>query len=238
MYKSLGIHIILKCVLIITVLNLSAFPNGVIAAELDKATIVTEIYKEDFLKYPQIVGLKNLEAQKKINEILLNHVKTSFEGYQKLKKEMEEYKRGVDCVKQAPTCNYSYNTYYEVKYNQTGKLSILIYDATYSGGAHGLEGVTTYNFNIQNGKRYTLDDLVSNQNDYVTLTDYVKHYMKEHRDVFFDQEILKKFTLSKMTHFYFTQEGIDLIFQQYEVAPYAVGHPTISIPNSLLTIST
>ncbi len=52
--------------------------------------------------------------------------------------------------------------------------------------------------------------------------------------MFFDEEMLKDFAVNEQTQFYFTESGIDLIFQQYDVAAYAAGHPTISIPSSEL----
>lgn len=209
------------------------FTFNVGASEVSSAKVITENYKEAFLKYPQVTGLKNSEGQKKINGVLHEHIQSSYKAYLKLMEEMENYKKGVDCKKQAPICEYSYSTYYDVKYNQDGRVSILFYDATYSGGAHGLEGVTTYNFNLKTGEKYSLDDLVSDQSKYIDITDYVRKYMREHQEIFFDEGILKDFLVNKDTQFYFTDEGIDLIFQQYEVAPYAVGHPTISIPSSL-----
>ncbi len=98
---------------------------------------------------------------------------------------MEKYKEEEKehCKEFPYSCEYSYSTFYEVKFNQDGKLSILLYDATYSGGAHGLEGVTSYNFNTQTGDLYTLKDIVSNEAKFASLTKYAKNYMKQHQEI-------------------------------------------------------
>lgn len=204
------------------------------AASQSEATIMTTTYKEDFMKYPQISNLKSITAQTKINEVLARHIKLSYSGYQKLIKEMEEFKKKGKCKENPQACKYSYITSYEVKHNENGKLSILLFDSTYSGGAHGLTTVTTYNFNLKTGLRYKIKDILSTDRKLELATEYAKQYMKQHSDTFFaDEDKLTDFTINQDTQFYFTNNGIELIFQQYEVAPYAAGHPTINVPSSI-----
>lgn len=199
-------------------------------------SVESKTFKEDFLVYPQVTNMKNPNVQEKINTVFKTHIESSYKDYLKLKDEMEKFKKeDKEHCKEFPySCEYSYNTRYEVKYNQDDKLSILFYDATYSGGAHGLEAVASFNFDTQTGEIYTLKDIISAESKFASLTKYVKKYMKEHQDLFFDEEMLGDFAVNEQTQFYFTDSGIDLIFQLYDVAPYAAGHPTISIPSSEL----
>lgn len=199
-------------------------------------SVESKTFKEDFLVYPQVKNMKDQSAQDKLNDILKDHIESSFEGYLHLKDEMEKFKEEEKehCKEFPYSCEYSYITRFEVKYNQDGKLSILFYDATYSGGAHGHELVAAYNFDTQSGERYTLSDIILDGSKFESLTKYVKNHIKENQDLFFDEEIIGDFEVNDQTQFYFTESGIDLIFQQYEVAPYAAGHPTISIPSSEL----
>ncbi|MFY3790575.1 DUF3298 and DUF4163 domain-containing protein [Ureibacillus sp. MALMAid1270] len=198
--------------------------------------VESKTYKEDFLIYPQVTIKDNKEAENKINEAFQAHIENSYKGYLELKEQMEKFKEeDKEHCKEFPySCEYSYNTRFKVKFNQDGKLSILVYDATYTGGAHGLEGVTGFNFNTQTGERYTLKDIISDESKFASITQFVKNYIKEHQDLFFSEEMIADFAVSNDTQFYFTESGIDLIFQQYDVAPYAAGHPTISIPSSEL----
>jgi len=198
-------------------------------------TVESKTYKEDFLVYPQ-VKVKSEEVQRKINDVFMKHIESSYKGYLQLKAEMEKFKEEEKehCKEFPYSCEYSYITRYDVKFNQDGKLSIVMYDATYSGGAHGLEGLQTYNFNAKTGERISLKDIVSSESKFASITEYAKNYMRQHQDIFFEEKMWEDFAVNDQTQFYFTEGGIDLIFQQYDVAPYAAGHPTISIPSSEL----
>ena len=202
---------------------------------LRRPNVTTKTYKDqNFLKYPQVFGLNSTVAQKKINDILTKHIQGSYKGYLTLKKSMEEYKKEADCKKMPFTCQYSYHTSYKVKYNQNGKVSILLYDYTYSGGAHGLTYITAYNFTLQTGKPYNLRNILTSKTKFLKVTKYAKGYMIKHPAIFFmDDYTLKNFKVNNSTQFYFTDQGIYLIFQEYEVAPYAAGNPIIQVPRAI-----
>lgn len=205
------------------------------AASSTRAEVVTKTYKDHhFLKYPQVFELNNAVAQKKINDILTTHIQESYKGYLHLKKSMEEYKKEADCKKMPFTCQYSYHTSYKIQYNQNGKVSILLYDYMYSGGAHGLTYITAYNFNLKTGKQYTLSSILTSKTKFLKVTKYAKGYMIKHPAIFFvDDYTLENFKVNNSTQFYFTDQGIYLIFQEYEVAPYAAGNPIIQVPRSI-----
>lgn len=195
-----------------------------------RAIIASKSYKGyNFLIYPQVSGLKSLTVQKKINTVLAQHIRKSYIGYVNLKKQMEEYKKEANCKENPTSCQYSYATRYQVKYNQNGKLSLLLYDEFYSGGAHGLSYVATYNFNLKTGKLYTISDILTSKTKFKKVTSFAKNYMVHHPEIFFS-DASKTFKVAPSTQFYFTAKGINLIFQKYEVAPYAAGHPIIKIP--------
>jgi hypothetical protein len=213
-----------------------AFPvNDGHAASSPKAKVVTKTYKEKkFLKYPQVSGLKSKTAQKKINTVLSKHIQGSYKDYLQLKKDMEAYKKDPICKEFPSACAYDYSTSYKVKYNRNGQLSIMMHDWMYAGGAHGLGFVTTYNFNLKTGNLYKLSDILTTKSKFTKVTTYAKKYIKNHPDIFFtDDFILRDFKVTNKNQFYFTNNGFYLIFQEYEVAPYAVGNPTIKVPRSV-----
>ena len=155
-------------------------------------------------------------------------------NYLKLKKDMEEYKKEANCKEYPQSCKYSYSTSYKVKYNSNGKLSIIMLDSMYSGGAHGLSVVTTYNFNLKTGKLYKLSDFLTTKTKFEKVTKYAKKYMVNHPDIFFPKDMISNdFKVTNSTQFYFTTNGFYLIFQEYEVGPYAVGHPIIKVPSKV-----
>ncbi len=205
------------------------------AASSTKAKVITKTYKaEKMMKYPQVSGLKSKTAQKKINDTFSKHVKGSYKEYLQLKEQMEEYKKEANCKEFPTTCNYDYSTSYKVKYNSNGKLSIIMHDYMYSGGAHGLGLATTYNFNLTTGNQYKLSDILTTKTKFEKVTKYAKKYMVNHPDLFFaDDFTLHDFKVTKTNPFYFTKNGFYLIFQEYEVAPYAAGNPIIKVPSTV-----
>lgn len=221
-------------IMLIGSLCIFAFPDAnADAASSTKASVLTKTYKVKFLKYPQVSGL-NRESQKKINAILYKHIQNSYKSYLQLKKNMEDYKKTANCKELPSSCTYDYSTSYKVKYNKWDQLSLIMYDYQYSGGAHGTTFVTTYNFNLKTGKLYKLSDILTSKTKFNKVTNYAKKYILNHPDIFFtDNFILKDFKITNSNSFYITSNGFYLIFQEYEVAAYAVGHPIIKIPNSI-----
>lgn len=230
MGKSKLLKIVLSLLLIFPLFFFtSSFTNKSNAAS-SKVKITDTLYKgKSFLIYPQVSGLKNNTAQKKINAVLTSHVKHSYQSYLQLKENEKEIKNEDFCKENPSSCNYTFNTRYEVKYNAGGVLSILLYDDSYTGGAHGMSVVTSYNFNISSGYKITLNDVLKSKKSYQKVKKYVSDYMLKHPDLFFDPTT-NDFTINKDTSFNYTKEGIGLVFQEYEIAPYAAGTPSINIP--------
>ena len=205
------------------------------AASSTKSKITLKTYKsKKFLKYPQVSELKSTTAQKNINKVLSNHIQGSYKGYLELKKSMEKIKKEGYCTENPTSCNYEYQTSYKVKYNNNGKLSILIYDYVYEGGAHGYGPVTSYNFDLKTGKQYTINNILTSNTKYKKVTNYAKKYMINHPDIFTPGYLsMNEFKIDKNNQFYFTSNGIYLIFQEYEVAPYSSGYPIIKVSSSI-----
>ncbi|WP_303983399.1 DUF3298 and DUF4163 domain-containing protein [Niallia circulans] len=199
--------------------------------------VMTKQYKNiEKLKYPFLVSAPNNKAQNSVNKILLQHIKASYNQYIKLMKEMEKLKKESICKESASACQFEYITNYQVKYNQNNKLSILFSDYQFTGGAHGNTVITTYNFDLKSGKLLTLDDFLPSKEHYGKVTTYAIAYMKKHPEIFFaDPEEFTDFKVTNETNFYLADNGIVLIFQQYEVAPYASGNPSIFIPPSVFS---
>lgn len=184
------------------------------------------------LTYPQVKGLRSKSAEKKINSTLLNHTKESYKDYVSVQKDKKELQKEDFCEGNPYYCNLEYHLFYKVKYNQGNKLSILYTDYYYEGGVHGLHYVSSYNFNLKNGKRVKLNDILNSKTKRSKVKKYAYNYMKKNQQTFFDIE-LKDVVINNNTQFYYTDGGIYLIFQIYEVAPYSSGNPTVKIPASV-----
>jgi hypothetical protein len=189
-----------------------------------KAKWVEHTYKnKKFLRYPQITGLSSKTAEKKINEALLKHIQGSYKTYLEVMKEGK-----ADHSTHFP---YQYDVSYKVKYATSNQLSLLFNDYQYTGGAHGITAVTSYNFNANTGKQYRLTDIVKTKSKVLKVQKYAyKALHKLYPD--FVQKV-SDVPVNKNTQFYFTKGGIYLLFQEYDVAPYAAGNPVVKIPESL-----
>lgn len=195
------------------------------AASQAKITHVHQQYfqNQKFLKYPQITGLKSRTVQTKINQTFFSHIASSYKAYLQIRAAEKKDKSKI-----AP---YEFNTFFKVKYHTPTLLSILFYEYRYTGGDHGGLSVVSYNFDLRSGKQMKLSDLLKGR--FNKVQEYCLDYMEKHEGYFFDSKMLNSFSLSPDTSFYFTDSGIALIFQEYEVAPYAAGNPVINIPASL-----
>ncbi|MFN2747992.1 DUF3298 and DUF4163 domain-containing protein [Bacillus sp. z60-18] len=188
-----------------------------------KAAVHTELYNNiDSLSYPVFSGLKARD-EKLVHDAIELHMKASFKEYEKVKKE-----KGEDGEESA------YETSYKVKYNEGGKLSFLIYNYQYTGGAHGMYTVTSYNYDLNKHQQVLLTDLLNNQAKIEKAKNYIYSYITEHADRFYSDIQKSDISLDENTAFYYTNSGISIVFQQYDIAPYAAGNQEIKIPSSFL----
>jgi uncharacterized protein (UPF0333 family) len=176
-----------------------------------------------FLRYPQVTGLASKTAEQKINAAFLKHIQGSYKAYLEMLKEEQK-----DHTKHFP---YQYDVSYKVQYASSNQLSLLFYDYEYTGGAHGMTAVTSLNFDAKTGKQYNLTDMVNTKSKVLKVQKYAYQVLhKQYPD--FVQKV-SDVAINKNTQFYYTKGGIYLLFQEYDVAPYAAGNPVVKIPQSL-----
>jgi len=110
---------------------------------------------------------------------------------------------------------------------------------TFTGGAHGYNGISTYNFDVKNAKEIKLSGLFKDDFDYLKyLSDYSISFVKEKLDregAVVDEEILSEGASPKeenYQHFLLTKDALIIKFEQYQVTPGAYGIITVLIPYS------
>ncbi|WP_147534565.1 DUF3298 and DUF4163 domain-containing protein [Bacillus marasmi] len=199
-----------------------------------KITLSKNHYNDkDFITYPQVSGVSSKSSQESINAALTGAAKKAYDAYLNLMKEQEEIQNEDYCKEMPDSCHFAYDLSYEVKYNADGKLSISFYDYTYTGGAHGNGVVSVYNFDIKTGKQYQISDMLKTPDAFSKVTEYAFNYLSTNRP--YSSFVTNKadFTINENTQFSYGDDGIFLIFQEYEVASYADGHPAIFVPTSV-----
>ncbi|WP_155591172.1 DUF3298 and DUF4163 domain-containing protein [Lysinibacillus cavernae] len=196
-------------------------------AAVKKPSVVPKIRNSQYnhdsdLNYPQVFGLTNKAVQDKINTTFKNHIIKSAENKKQLLQNQS---------KQNP--EWSYITAFDVEYNKNDKLSIIIYDYQYTGGAHSEGYAQTYNFSLKTGEIIRLNDILKNDENYTKVQKYAYHTMM--KDERFNIASLNEVVVNKETppQYVYSDNGIKLVFQLYEVAPYSEGHPKVYIPSSV-----
>ncbi|MGN9867137.1 DUF3298 and DUF4163 domain-containing protein [Bacillus swezeyi] len=189
----------------------------------NKPMVTSHTYKNvKELKYPQVKNLSSKSLQNKINNDFKRYIEQSYQDYLKNKKGGEQH--GYQTA---------YQTSFEVKYLNDKKLSIQTANYVYSGGAHGNTAVRSFNYDLKAKKRVYLTDVLNKKSKVEKTRNYIYDYIRKHQDIFFPDVKKKDIVLGKNTAFYFTKDGIAIVFQQYDVAPYAAGNPVVHVPKSV-----
>jgi len=205
-----------------------------VSADASTPKFATKYYKnKKNVKYAQVTSGLTATARKNINTMLLSQAKKDYQYH--LNTEATE-REEVDifdevCLDMPYSCNYTYDSSFKVKGGNSKYWTLQHFNHSYTGGAHGMGGTTLYNFDRKTGKRLTIADALKSSQNIKKVHTYAYNYMKDRERFFIDKP--SDFKLTRDTQFYFTNSGITLVFQSYEVASYADGYPEVKIPASV-----
>lgn len=196
----------------------------------------TEFFKAD-IKYPYLKIKNNYnkkdDTQSKIieniNSVIIDTVTTAKD---KVKKDSEEYKKSYEAdSNKNNTIKYQYEAVYNYKttYNKNNILSIPLTMYEFTGGAHGLTNIKSFNYDLVTGKELKLEDLFKANSNY-------KEFINKH----IEEEIVKQpefyfqgqdgfSSIKDNQDFYISDEGIVIYFSLYDIAPYSSGIPMFTI---------
>ncbi|GEB77474.1 DUF3298 and DUF4163 domain-containing protein [Sporolactobacillus inulinus] len=179
------------------------------------------------ITYPVIQsGIEDQQIADQINRVFRKHA-------EKVKKTDEEYKKQYEHDQLISAAGpYYAHTLPSVLFNKECLLSVSFVDESYTGGAHGMHHETVYNFDTRSGRRFLLKDVIRSTHEEKLVNRYLKQQMeklkKEGRYDFF-LDAFKGVDLKK-SQFAFNDHGIEIIFQEYEVAPYSNGIIHLKVP--------
>lgn len=111
--------------------------------------------------------------------------------------------------------------------------TVVLNSSSYLGGAHGSSSQRYYNFDLEKKKQVELNDLLA-PNQKVALEkkahEVFKAWVIESKltNSVDEYEQAWKFTLSD--NFYLSSQGLILQYGEYEIGPYVVGLPRLTIP--------
>jgi hypothetical protein len=118
----------------------------------------------------------------------------------------------------------------------TNAISIVSEIFTYLGGAHGLTDFVSHNYDVNSGKKLNIKDIFQYPDTAIKLmsTWCIKVLTKRLSDEGWDDmKMLQEGAAPNLNNFScvsLTPEGISIIFQQYQVAPYAAGYQRVEMP--------
>lgn len=113
----------------------------------------------------------------------------------------------------------------EVMYQSSEIISISLSSYLNTGGAHGNLNITFLNFDAETGKPIKNEDLISNLEAFKKTAEIYFEDTVEDKDILFDPA---SFQLPE--NIGFNEEGMILLYNTYEVAPYATGIIEFTIP--------
>ncbi|MDN3954972.1 DUF3298 and DUF4163 domain-containing protein [Sporolactobacillus laevolacticus] len=179
-----------------------------------------------YIRYPQVRGFSNRAAQTRINDTLKNFAKKVNVDRQKFIKKNPPYSSDGGVSKS------QYGLSYKVQYFAYGKLSIEFSENSYSAGAaHDASSFKTFNFYTKTGEDVSLKANFNTKSAYHKANNYAQSYMKKHKSNYPLAFSLGNKATIYGHPYYWTSNGLKIQFGQYEVAPFALGAPTLFIPS-------
>ena len=190
-----------------------------VASANDKPLIVSyEIIGDTPQMSVNVPNLKNHKFQEIINEQIEQHPKKSISNYH----------RGTANIMTEPVAkHFTLLSDYEVKINTPKTLSILQKTYMYTGGAHGQHIVTAQTFDLTNGQLITLDNLFKDNTYIEQLNEKITQEIARRNKSFYWFK-----GIDENQKFFLTPEGLFLLFERYQIAPYSEGNIYFFFPYS------
>ena len=199
-----------------------------------KAQRESEFFKYN-IRYPILMPILdcfynsyyNINILNNINNTIYSHVKNLKD---EIKRQAKEYKKEYETVLSKSNENYvkyQYELYidYKVTYNRNNIISIPIESYEFTGGAHGMTYLNSYNYNLINGNQLKLSDMFKKDIDYKKIVnEYINYVISQNPDIYFKGEDGFK-GIKEDQSFYIEDDGVVIYFSLYEIAPYYVGIP-------------
>lgn len=190
------------------------------------------------ISYPQFSDVKksfNKSIQKTVEDARAEFVKSS---------EDTEIVRNTPSGKGMPEYVYTFMTSWNPDEISSRRISFVLHTSYFTGGAHGGQDMYTFNYDLEKKKDISLDDIFGTVPNYLNrisefaLSSLRSSLASQMGDGKPDETMLisgtaptidnyKRFTLG-------SGETITFYFPQYQVAPYAAGEQTVTMPLSYI----
>ncbi|GKS11594.1 hypothetical protein YDYSY3_25940 [Paenibacillus chitinolyticus] len=196
--------------------------------------VTTKEIKEDSpelsvdLQIPVIQGMKDTQYQDELNDIIYRHAMKDVEAVRKQAQRDLAAANGSASELAMP---YSVDSIVEVSASggqeDANRLSLRVVTSVYTGGAHGMPRVDTYNvLNAEEAQKIELKDLFGD--NYKAIIDkQISQEIAKHPDDFFEDAFSG---ITDTQSFQIRDGKAVIVFSPYDIAPYAAGIQEFSIP--------
>jgi hypothetical protein len=173
---------------------------------------------------PQVRGLGNEEAQNAINAAL--HESVAGAGCD----ETQVYKLAEG------RSGSRHMSYFDVKLANPKLVSFLVWNDSYeAGAAHNSWNLSGLTFDLASGRKLTPGDMIDAEK-FPLINEQIREELANASFAEFAKEQLDGRSTDFLTPegcngcaYYLSREGVEVVFQLYEVAPYADGNPKVII---------
>ncbi len=157
------------------------------------------------------------------------------DNYSLLIEEAEDYYNSIGPEEKEYFWGYSSSTNATLTRCDSSVVSLRGYYHDYTGGAHGMYAYGGENIDVQTGEVLELVDILVDVNGfYDKAIRYIsKELVKTYADDLFsgyEEAVTNAFAPNQTSNWYLTGAGIVITFSPYEVGPYAMGAPEITLP--------
>lgn len=217
----------------------SQCPEETTPSTEDAAPAEDELCAVVKFKYPRISSDAKPELAEKLNNFILRQmVDNPTEGMGAESSTPEQFAEGfIEEYKQTPNpfSSWEMERSLRIVFTTKNMLTLLFEEYGYTGGAHPFNGYRYSVLSLEDGRQILLDDLF-NPGYETALNVAAEKIFRETRKLK-DEETLEEqgFALpndvfSVNDNFGVLKEGLDFIFNSYEIAPYALGPTQFTVP--------
>lgn len=177
------------------------------------------------------------------NNITINYPSTNYPKVNTLIKEYLD--TNINNFKNI-TLDKAKTTYYLIinykEYHYHNLISYIFFSESFTGGAHPIHLIKSFAYNIDTNSFITINTLIKNNPNILNeLSNYTYHTLSN-KKIFQNQvvnDMLKEGTLPTTNNFkniLFTDKGLIIYFERYQIAPYYYGDYNITIPYKELNL--
>lgn len=142
---------------------------------------------------------------------------------------LQQYRDSIE--RDFPFHPYEAYVTYMITYNQDCVISLYSDAYTFTGGAHGNTIRQSETWNITQGMQMDLSCMIKDYNyAIVMICKQIATQISHGEDWYFDDYPKLVMETFNPKHFYLTEDGVTIYFQQYDIAPYSSGIVEFVLP--------